>query len=87
MSAADQYNAIRSSIASNLATIKSLLEQADSLHGIVLELDDNIDADEKKKLNDSINNLYKSIDLLVQQTDTLFKAFINYAKSKENVVV
>jgi Mg2+/Co2+ transporter CorC len=86
MNTTDQYNVIRSSIRDNLATIRSLLTQADSLHDIVGQLDDKVDNEEKKKLNDSINNIYKSIDLLVIQTDTLFKTFIKYADSTEELI-
>lgn len=87
MSNVEQYNSIRATIASNLETIKSLLAQANSLHKVVEELDGNVDADEKRKLNDSINNMYKSIDLLIMQTDTLFQTFIVYANSSEPVNV
>lgn len=83
MSTVEQYNAIRASITSNLETIKTLLAQANNLHNIVDELDGNVDAAEKEKLNASINNIYKSIDLLVVQSDTLFQTFIVYANSME----
>lgn len=85
MNNVDQYNAIRATIGSNLGTIKSLLDQANSLHQVVQDLDGNVDAEEKQKLNDSINNMYKSIDLLIMQTDTLFQTFIVYANSKEPI--
>ena len=87
MTTIEQYNTIRAVIRSNLQTIKSLLAQANSLHQVVIELDDNIESDEKKKLNDSLNNIYKSIDLLVMQTDVLLKTFVAYANAKEGAGV
>lgn len=83
----EQYNAIRAAISSNLNTIKSLLDQANGLHKIVTELDGNVDSDERTKLTNSINSIYKSIDLLVIQTDSLLKIFIEYARSTEGMNV
>jgi hypothetical protein len=85
MSNVERYNAIRAMIISNLGTIKSLLDQANSLNAVVEELDDNVDPTEKQKLTDSVNNIYKSIDLLVMQTDALFQTFVDYANSAELV--
>jgi hypothetical protein len=85
MSNVERYNAIRETIISNLMTIKFLLDQANSLHEVVKDLDDNVEPEEKQKLTDSVNNIYKSIDLLTVQTDSLFQTFIDYANSTESI--
>lgn len=87
MNDAEHYYAIRASINSNLMTIKSLLEQANGLHEVVAGLAKTVDSGEKKKLDDSLSNIYKSIDMLVIQTDNLFKAFVEYANSREGAGV
>jgi len=85
MSTSEQYHSIRYSITANLTTIKALLSQADRLHQIVAELDNNVDEAEKKKLNTSIEGIYSSIDALVAQTDELFRMFVTYAKAQEKI--
>jgi arsenate reductase-like glutaredoxin family protein len=69
---ADQYEQIRKAIRSNIAAIRNLLDQADNLYTIAQDVSDE---PTKKKLSDSVQALYKSIDELIKQTDNLFDQY------------
>jgi hypothetical protein len=77
-----QYQDIRNTITSNLNVIKQLLEQAENMHNLIESLDDG-DQEDKIALQHSINNIYKSIDLLTEQTHKLFESFIKFAGETE----
>jgi len=77
-----QYQDIRNTITSNLRVIKTLLEQAENMHNLIERLGDN-DAAQREDLRHAIDNIYKSIDLLTQQTQTLFNSFIKFASETE----
>jgi uncharacterized coiled-coil DUF342 family protein len=76
---AEQYEQIRKAIRSNIAAIRNLLDQADNLYGIAQDVDDEVT---KKKLSESVQSLYNSIDELIQQTDNLFDQYKNLAASQ-----
>jgi hypothetical protein len=75
----EKYEDLRMSINGNLNTIRSLLNQADKLNGLVGSLSD--DDEQKKDLEQSIKELYKIINDLIKQTNILFKQYAEFANS------
>ena len=79
MSAVEEYEAMRMAIQSNIDAIKSLLKEADGLTKVVDEITDNKEL--KEQLNEHVKALHTSIDNLIEQTNALFKQYINLANS------
>ena len=84
MADSDQYEEIRKTIKGNVAIIRQLLNQADFLYNIAQTVEDK---NTKKKLTDSITELYKSIDLLIEQIDGLFDQYTGAAVYRSAVPV
>lgn len=76
---ANRYQIMQNAIRSNIDAIRSLLKQADELSTLIKEVQG--DDELKKKLTDHIEGLHKSIDHLIDETDKLFKQYIELANS------
>ena len=73
-----KYETIRKTVQSNLDTIRALLEQADNLTNLIEETPDD---ELKKKLKESVKNLYKTIDTLIEESNKLFDQYLDFANS------
>lgn len=73
-----KYETIRKTVQANLDTIRTLVDQADSLTNLI---DQTPDAELKKKLSDSVGSLYKTIDTLIEESNTLFDQYLDFANS------
>lgn len=72
----NNYQNIRNMIKGNVDTIILLVEQAQGLEQIVDNIGDNeANSDLKKKLEDQIADLRKTIADLVSQTENLFESY------------
>lgn len=76
--AINEYTAMRLAIQSNIDAIRGLIAQADQLTQTIDTVDD---PGLKKKLTEQVQNLNSSIDHLVDETDKLFKQYIDLANS------
>ncbi|HWZ65440.1 MAG TPA: hypothetical protein VNX65_01430 [Patescibacteria group bacterium] len=73
-----EYTAMRQAIQSNIEAIRSLIQQADQLTATIGQVED---SDVKNKLATQADSLNQSINNLVDQTDKLFKQYIELANS------
>ena len=78
--AREQYDEMWKAIRSNIAAIRSLLDQADNLSNIVTTLED---PQAKGRLSKSVQDLYKNINSLITHTDYLFEQFKKFASTVE----
>ncbi len=79
MSTSSDYELIYNSIESNIEAIRKLLKEADDLTQAIDEIKDN--APLKDQLKEHVDALHESIDNLVDQTNKLFKQYIDFANS------
>lgn len=74
-----QYEAIRSTILTNVRTIGNLVDQSNKLKELVEKIkDDNGNSDIKTSLETEIKNIEGSIEKLVSQTETLFDKYSEF---------
>jgi hypothetical protein len=73
-----KYETIRATIRSNLETIRTLVEQADTLTSLIDETPDEALRD---RLKDSVRNLYRTIDTLIDESNRLFDQYLDFANS------
>jgi len=66
-----QYSAIQTSIRGNINAIRVLLMQVDTMNETVATI---TDVATKAALDQSISNVYKSINLLIDETENLFNS-------------
>lgn len=76
--AINEYTAMRQAIQSNIDAIRALIAQADRLTQTIDTVDD---PTLKTKLTEQVQSLNSSIDHLVDETDKLFKQYIDLANS------
>jgi len=77
--AINEYTAMRKAIQNNIEAIRSLINQANALMQVVNEIEDNTEL--KAQLLAQVKSLNGSIDHLVDETDKLFKLYIDLANS------
>lgn len=81
---ASQLKDVQKAIQQNIDSIRSLLDQADALNAVINEVtDDTL----KGRLSDSLAELYKSIDTLVTNTNSLFDELVEYAQENYHPAV
>lgn len=78
-SAINEYTAMRQAIQNNIDAIRSLINQANSLMEVVNSISNNQTL--KDQLLEQVTSLNSSIDHLVDETDKLFKLYIDLANS------
>ena len=71
-----QLEDVRAAIQVNIESIKSLIEQANSLSGLIEPIED---ADLRDKLAENLRGIYSTIDRLIENTDTLFDELKEFA--------
>ena len=74
----DKYETIRATVQNNLATIRTLLEQADNLTGLIEATPED---DHKAALTASVKSLYATIDTLIEESNRLFDQYLDFANS------
>jgi len=79
MSTSSDYELIYNSIESNIDAIRKLLKEADDLSEAIDGISDNVTL--KEQLKEHVIALHESIDNLVDQTNKLFKQYIDLANS------
>lgn len=77
----NHYKQIRTSINSNIATIRTLIDQADSLQKIVESISDSDQQENKAKLQKEISNINSSISTLIENTESLFKVYDEFIQA------
>lgn len=78
-----QLKDVQGAIQQNIDSIRTLLDQADALNAVISEVTDD---PVKAKLTDSLAELYKSIDTLVSNTNSLFDELVEYANENYHPV-
>lgn len=78
--AKQQYNILQASIRGNINAIRVLLMQVDTLNSTVTTISDE---ELKRVLDQNVKSVYKSINELIDETDTLFTSL---QALKESVV-
>ena len=74
----EQFENLRTIIETNVATLRSLLKQSEQLSELVQKIQNSEKDNElKKQLVESKTNITTSIDVLVGQTQNLFKVYEN----------
>lgn len=73
----DQFDILKTSIESNIKTIKSLIDQSNELYRIISRLPDD---EVKENLNKVRNNLSESIDNLISQNKELLSIIYPFIK-------
>jgi hypothetical protein len=73
-----KYETIRKTVQTNLDTIRALLEQADNITSLIEETPDD---ELKKRLKESVGNLYRTIDTLIEESNKLFDQYLDFANS------
>jgi hypothetical protein len=73
-----KYEIIRKTVQGNLQTIRTLVEQADNLTGLIEETPDE---ELRNKLKESVKNLYVTIDTLIEESNKLFDQYLDFANS------
>lgn len=73
-----KYETIRTTVHSNLETIRTLVEQADTLTNLIEETPDE---ELRNKLKDSVKKLYETIDILIEESNKLFDQYLDFANS------
>jgi prefoldin subunit 5 len=76
--AINEYTAMRQAIQSNIDAIRARIDQANALTASIHMVKDK---DTKVKLTAQAESLNKSIDHLINETDKLFKQYIELANS------
>ncbi|MDX2776658.1 hypothetical protein PV379_04845 [Streptomyces caniscabiei] len=71
-----QLEDVRSAIQVNIESIKSLIEQANSLSELIAPIED---ADLRDKLAENVRGIHATIDRLIENTDTLFDELKEFA--------
>jgi ADP-dependent phosphofructokinase/glucokinase len=71
-----QLEDVRMAIQVNIESIKSLLEQANSLSELIAPIEDTILRD---KLEENLKGIYSTIDTLIENTDKLFDELKEFA--------
>lgn len=74
----NKYETIRATVRSNLETIRTLVEQADNLTSLI---DETPDPALRDRLKSSVKNLYSTIDTLIDESNTLFDQYLDFANS------
>lgn len=74
-----QFNKLRSIIQANVSTLKSLIDQSDSLSEIIRSLGDNPEEESNKQLKEKLESIKRqiatSIQELTTQTERLFDSY------------
>lgn len=73
-----KYKKIRKNMMENITAIRDLLDQASSLTAVVKETSD---PELQEKLAKSVASLYKSIDVLIDQSNELFNSYMDFAET------
>lgn len=71
-----QLEDVRAAIQVNIESIKSLIEQANSLSELIAPIED---ADLRDKLAENVRGIHATIDRLIENTDTLFDELKEFA--------
>jgi hypothetical protein len=71
-----QLEDVRSAIQVNIESIKSLIEQANSLSELIAPIED---ADLREKLAVNVRGIHSTIDRLIENTDNLFDELKEFA--------
>ena len=79
MSTSSEYEIMRDAIQRNIEAIRVLLKEADDLSSAVEAISE--DGALKQQLSEHVDSLHKSIDNLVEETNKLFKQYIDLANS------
>lgn len=72
----NQLEDVRAAIQVNIESIKSLLEQANSLSELITPMED---TDLRDKLAENLQGIYSTIDNLIENTDKLFDELKEFA--------
>ncbi len=72
----NQLEDVRSAIQVNIESIKSLLEQANSLSDLIAPIED---TNLRDKLAENLQGIYSTIDRLIENTDKLFDELKEFA--------
>jgi predicted component of type VI protein secretion system len=72
----NQLEDVRAAIQVNIESIKSLLEQANSLSELITPMEDTVLRD---KLAENLKGIYTTIDSLIENTDNLFDELKEFA--------
>jgi len=73
-----KYETIRATVQTNLDTIRTLVQQADAITSLIEETPDE---EFRNRLKDSVKNLYKTIDTLIEESNRLFDQYLDFANS------
>lgn len=76
-----KYETIRATVRSNLETIRTLIEQADTITSLIDETPEEVLRD---RLKNSVKNLYQTIDTLIEESNKLFDQYLDFANSVAN---
>ena len=71
----DQFSSLKEIISTNVSTLKSLVKQADNLSEIIQKMDSSVENPFKTQLETSKKEIMESIDILIKQTQDLFKVY------------
>jgi ADP-dependent phosphofructokinase/glucokinase len=71
-----QLEDVRAAIQVNIESIKSLIEQANSLSELIAPIED---ADLRDKLAENVRGIHSTIDRLIENTDNLFDELKEFA--------
>ena len=71
-----QLEDVRAAIQVNIESIKSLIEQANSLSELIAPIED---VDLREKLAENVRGIHATIDRLIENTDTLFDELKEFA--------
>ncbi len=72
----NQLEDVRTAIQVNIESIKSLLEQANSLSDLITPIED---TNLRDKLAENLQGIYSTIDRLIENTDKLFDELKEFA--------
>lgn len=76
--AKQEYEAMRNAIQANIDAIRALIQQAEQLSQTITQVEDHT---LKNTLTQQVESLNESINHLVEETDKLFKQYIELANS------
>ncbi len=71
-----QFENLKSIIENNIVTLRGLLDQSDKLSDLIQKIGKESDSSEiKGKLEETKAGISRSIDILIAQTESLFKVY------------
>lgn len=77
------YEDMRQAIRGNVAIIKDLLKQAEAYRSIIDTIEDE---PTKQRFEKNVEDIFKTIDSLVKQTDYIFDQYIKLASANGQII-